>query len=147
MANTGLRPFVAIPKDLREWTRWCRDQQLSADDGTVATETLQDGAVTYEKVQEVTADRLLGRLSTDGVLEELTGAQVVSLLEAIDWAFTGDIGFHGAAATGQQTDPGAPSLNTVSGSGDDANINNNFTELESAVNSIRLILNTKGITA
>lgn len=141
-----LRPFVSIPRDLREWTRWCEDQQINAETGSVGTTTIADEAVTYAKVQEVTADRLLGRLATDGVLQELTAAQVVTLLQAIDWAFSGDIGFHGEAATAQQTSPSTLSLATVSGTGDDANINSNFAAIQTAVNLVKTALDTKGLT-
>ena len=79
-ANLGLRPFVAVPKDIREWTKWMRDQVLSADDDSVATVTIQDEAVTYAKIQDVTADRILGRLTTDGVVTELTAAQVFAFI-------------------------------------------------------------------
>lgn len=102
--------------------------------------------MTYVKIQDVTADRLLGRLTTVGVMEELTAAQVVALLEAISWAFSGTVGFHGVSATAQQADPGAPSLTTISGSGDDSNINTNFAELEASINGIRTALNNKGLT-
>ena len=94
-ANQGLRPFIAIPKDLREWTRWMRDQVLSSDDDTVSTETIQDKAVTYAKIQDVTADRILGRLSADGVVTEITAAQLVTLLEAEGWTFSGTVKFSG----------------------------------------------------
>ncbi len=94
-ANLGLRPFVAVPKDLREWTRWCRGQVLSADDDTVATATIQDKAVTYAKIQDVTADRILGRLSTLGVVTELTATQLVTLLQAEGWVFAGTVKFSG----------------------------------------------------
>lgn len=140
-----LRPFVSVPQDLRDWTRWCEEQTVGADE-SVETANIVDGAVTYAKIQEVAADRLLGRLSSAGVLQELTGAQVVALLQAIDWAFSGDIGFHGVAASGQQTDPGAPSVTTVSGTGDDTTINDNFVALENALNAIRAALNNKGLT-
>jgi len=94
-ANQGLRPFVAIPKDLREWTRWCRDQILSADDDSVSTATIQDKAVTYVKIQDVTADRILGRLTTIGDVTELTAAQLVTLLQAEGWVFAGTVQFDG----------------------------------------------------
>jgi hypothetical protein len=90
-----LRPFVAIPKDLREWSVWMRDQVITADDDTVATSAIQDEAVTYAKIQDVAADRILGRLSTLGVVSELTAAQLVTLLEAEGWTFAGTIQFDG----------------------------------------------------
>ncbi len=153
MANTGLRPFVAIPKDLREWTRWCRDQVLTADDDTVATATIQDEAVTYAKIQDVTADRILGRLTSAGVVTELTAAQLVTLLQAEGWTFgstvqfDGNVGFYATTPVAQQTDPGSAAISTVSGSGDDATINTNFTNLDTAIDGIRTILNNLGLSA
>ena len=91
-----LRPFVAIPKDLREWSVWMRDQVITADDDTVSTSAIQDKAVTYAKIQDVAADRILGRLSTLGVVSELTAAQLVTLLEAEGWTFTGTVQFDGS---------------------------------------------------
>lgn len=102
-----LRPFVAIPKDLREWSVWMRDQIITADDDTVTTSTIQDEAVTYAKIQDVAADRVLGRLTSSGVVSELTAAQLVTLLEAEGWTFAGtvqfdgDIGFYGTTPISQ----------------------------------------------
>ena len=104
-----LRPFVAIPKDLREWSVWMRDQVITADDDTVTTSAIQDDAVTYAKIQDVAADRILGRLTTLGVVSELTAAQLVTLLEAEGWTFTGtvqfdgSIGFYGTTPIAQPT--------------------------------------------
>lgn len=50
------------------------------EDQAVAGSKIKDGAVTYSKIQGITADRLLGRLSTTGVVQELTSAQVLTLL-------------------------------------------------------------------
>lgn len=77
-----LRPFVAVPEDLREWSRWMEDQAIVADDDSVTTAMLQDASVTYAKIQDVTADRILGRLTSAGVVSELTAAQLVTLLKA-----------------------------------------------------------------
>ena len=92
-----LRPFVAIPKDLREWSVWMRDQVITSDDDTVSTSAIQDKAVTYAKIQDVAADRILGRLSTLGVVSELTAAQLVTLLEAEGWTFAGTVVFSSTA--------------------------------------------------
>jgi hypothetical protein len=107
--------------------------------------------VTYAKLQEIAADRILGRLTTAGVVSELTPAQVAVLIQAaievLDLAFSGNIGFHGEAASGQQTTPSTVSPITISGSGDDANINSNFAALAAAVNAVKTALDTKGLTA
>lgn len=145
-----LRPFIQVPKDLREWSRWCREQNIAPDEDTIESTALKDGAVTYAKIQDVTADRVLGRLTTGGDVSELTAAQLATLLqaaiEALNLAFSGNIGFHGESATAQQSDPGAPTITSVSGSGDDITINENFQQLETALNGIRTALNTKGLT-
>ncbi len=153
MATVGLRPFVSIPKDLREWTRWCREQILSAGDNTVETATIQDKAVTYAKIQDVAADRILGRLTSLGVVTELTAAQLVTLLQAENWVFagtakfSGNVGFYATTPVAQQSDPGSATISTVSGSGDDATINTNFANLDTAIDGIRTALNNLGLTA
>jgi hypothetical protein len=52
---------------------------------SVAT-TITNGAVTYPKIQSVTADRLLGRLGSNGVVQELTATQVRTFLNVADGA-------------------------------------------------------------
>lgn len=151
-----LRPPVAVPTELREFTRWCEEQSIIADNNSVgedelqansvSTTKIQDGTVTLAKLADMTADRILGRLSTNGVPVELTAAQVVGLLQAVAWAFTDDIGFHGATATAQQTSPSSVNPTSVSGSGDDATINANFTAVANAVNIIKTALDNKGLT-
>jgi len=51
----------------------------------VITRTIDDGAVTYAKMQNVAADeRILGRISgADGVIEELTAANVVTMCDIL----------------------------------------------------------------
>ena len=154
MANQGLRPFVAVPKDLREWTRWCRDQLLTADDDSVATVTIQDSAVTYAKIQNVTADRILGRLTSAGVVTELTAAQVITLLEAAGWTFAttvqfdGNVGFYGTTPIAQ------PANITDASVAHSLNATFSNTEVEAALDALgaktNLILDTLdalGLTA
>lgn len=43
--------------------------------------SIQNNAVTYAKMQDVTANRILGRLTSDGDTQELTGSQVLGLLD------------------------------------------------------------------
>lgn len=86
----ALRPFVAVPEDLREWSRWMEEQAIIADDDSVTTAMLKDDSVTtakikdknvtYAKIQDVTADRILGRLTSDGVVSEMTAAQVFAFI-------------------------------------------------------------------
>lgn len=156
------RPFRTAPTSPRDFERFIREDLtieagslVATDiaDDAVTTTKLVNSAVTLSKLADLTADRIIGRLTTDGVAQELTPAQVVALLQAVAWTFSaavqfdGNVGFHGEAPTAQQSDPGAPSIATVSGSGDDTNINANFSALESTVNDLRTILNTKGLSA
>ena len=75
----ALKPFPAIPKDLREWTRWIREAltgNVETNDlanESVTTEKLQNDAVTYAKIQNVSAtDKILGRASPGaGNIEEI----------------------------------------------------------------------------
>ena len=151
----SLKPGVLLPTDMnmRQWSRWCKEQEAfvgtdEIEDDAVTTAKIADEAVTLAKLADMTADRILGRLTSAGVPTELTAAEVASLLEtaieALNLDLTGDIGFHGVAASGQQTDPGAPTIATVSGSGADTDINNNFAALEAAVNGLRDALNANG---
>lgn len=53
----GLRPFVSIPKDIREWTRW---SQEALEQGSVGTAQLEDGAVTVAKIAPLAARSVIG---------------------------------------------------------------------------------------
>lgn len=54
---SGLRPFVAVPKDLREWTRWAREAII---DGSVGTTQIEDNAVTVAKLAQLVGPSVLG---------------------------------------------------------------------------------------
>jgi len=66
--------------DFRQWSRWAKEQTIVADDNSVDTDAIQDAAVTLAKIENITADTILGRLTTDGVAQELTVAQVATLI-------------------------------------------------------------------
>ena len=154
----ALDPFIDTPKTLREWSRWCEDQ-LAGEADSVVTTTILDDAVTYAKIQDVAADRILGRLTTAGVVSELTAAQLVTLQEALTWAFAvgvsfagavtfaANIGFHGEAASAQQTTSTTLSMTTITGTSQDTELNANFAAIEAAVNLLKTALDTKGLTA
>lgn len=55
--------------------------------------------------------------------------------------------FHGSTPVIQASAISAPTITTISGSGDDANINANFSALEASINSLRTALSDKGIIA
>lgn len=174
----GQIPFAEM--DSRQSAKWCKEQILAADDNSVGTAELQDNAVTTPKIlnnavtlakfQSMTADRILGRLGTNGTLEQLTASQVTSLLQAVAWAFdstvsvsgtttlgdvsitgdtefSGDVGFFTASPVAQQSSSVVVVNTTISGTGDDANINSNFSALANAVNTLRTALLNLGLTA
>ena len=80
------------------FVRWTAAMTVGTpNDGSVTTVKLQDKAVTYGKIQDITASqRLLGRNTAGaGVTEEVTLSQ---LLDWIGSAARGDILYRGAAA-------------------------------------------------
>lgn len=52
----------------------------------ITTARINNSAVTYAKIQNVTANRILGRLSSTGVAQELTAANVRGLINVADGA-------------------------------------------------------------
>jgi hypothetical protein len=54
--------------------------------GTLVTGNIGDSQVTYAKIQNVTADRILGRITTNGVVQELTAAQIRTLINVQEGA-------------------------------------------------------------
>lgn len=154
MANEGLRPFPSVPRNIREWDRWCRQQQIQADDDSVATATIQDEAVTYAKIQEVAADRILGRLATAGVVTELTAADLVSLLEAENWTFAGtvqfdsNIGFFGTTPISQPANiTDAETAHALSATFSDTEVEAALDALGSKINQILTMVESLGLTA
>lgn len=68
-----LRSFKAIPKNLVEWGRYFQSLDITPDPESVGPDQLQDRSVTFEKIENITPDRLLGRdTSPAGVVQELT---------------------------------------------------------------------------
>ena len=66
----GLREFPAIPRDLREWNRW---QRQAIPDGSVQGSQISDGSITFDKLIDISTDKVLGRASAGtGVVEQLT---------------------------------------------------------------------------
>ena len=168
-----LEPFKVVPRNLRDWSRWFATLEVIPDDESTGTDQIADDAitttkvlndaittikipdeaVTLAKVQNITANRILGRLSGAGVVSELTAADLVGLLEAEGWTFAstvqfdGNVGFYTTPPVAQQTDPGSATITTVSGSGDDATINTNFANVDTAIDGLRTALNNLGLTA
>ena len=145
----ALKRSQVLPKDMdeRQWGQFCRQQAALAGSDSVSTSDIEDGAVTLAKMADLVAGHIIGRLSTDGAPQSLTLAQVVAALAALDWAFSGDIGFFGGTAVSQQTAPSTLSLSTVSGTSDDATINANFAAIQTAVNAIKTALDNLSLTA
>lgn len=161
-----LRPPKEVFTDLRHLSRWCREQEILADDDSITTVMIQDEAVTLAKLADVAADTILGNNTTAGPPEALTFAVVVDELQAEVWefsttvdfdgaveftgavTFTGasTVGFFGATAVSQQASPATVSLATISGTGDDTNLNSNFVTIQAALNSFKTALDNLGLT-
>lgn len=91
-----IRSFKAIPQNLVEWGRFFAATEVLPDPDSVDNGSIQDGAVTYAKLQNVTTDRLLGRdTSPTGQVQEIV---VTGGLE-----FTGSGGIQRSALTGDVT--------------------------------------------
>jgi hypothetical protein len=100
-----IRPFKTLPRDLAEWGRFFQATEVVPDDDSVGEDELRDGSVTYEKIQHVTPDRLLGRDSSPaGEVQELTVGGGVE--------FTGS-GIQRSAITGQVTIPAGSDTATI----------------------------------
>ena len=56
-----LRPFVAVPTDLRQWSNWIREALTEALEGLVETAQFTDDSVTFPKMQNIATDTLIGR--------------------------------------------------------------------------------------
>lgn len=90
-----LKAFKELPKNLVEWGRYFQSLVITPDPNSVGEDQLKDGEVTFQKIQAVTPDRLLGRdTSPAGVIQEL---EVSGGLE-----FTGS-GIRRGALTGDVT--------------------------------------------
>lgn len=57
------------------------------------------------------------------------------------------LGFFGVAPVSQRSAISAPAISSVSGTGDDATINSNFTANKNAINSLRTALSDLGFSA
>ena len=116
--NLKVPGMLIVPKDTREWDQFFRDRvTVTADDDSVSatqletdaveSDKIKDAAVTLAKIVDLTANRMLGRITDTGVTQQLTAAQVVSLLQAVTWVFaasvkfSGDVGFHGKTPISQ----------------------------------------------
>lgn len=67
-----IKPFKSIPKDLVEWAKFFQTTEVEPSEGSVGNDQIEDGEVTFSKIQNVTPDRLLGRdTSPAGVVQEL----------------------------------------------------------------------------
>ena len=89
-----LKSFRTLPKDMVEWGRFFESQEIVPDDESVGEDQLIDGEVTYQKIQNVTPDRILGRdTSPAGTVQELivTGGLEFTGSGIQRSALTGDI--------------------------------------------------------
>lgn len=68
-----IRPFKTIPKDSVEWARFFQQTVVSPDPNSVGANELQDGSVTFGKIQSIETNRILGRASSPaGSVQELS---------------------------------------------------------------------------
>jgi len=137
----SLRPPVDIADftDLRRLARWCQEQSI--DVSSVTTAMIQDKAVTYAKIQDVTADRILGRLTSAGVTSELTAAQLVVLLQAEGWVFAGTAQFNGNVGFYSTTPIAQPSNITDAVTAHALNPVFSDTEVEAALDALGVKFN------
>ena len=106
--------------------------------------TIAADAVTYAKMQNVSADeRILGRVSgANGVIEELTKAQMLTMLNVED----GSTADQTAAQIKTALENGIDSVHYVDGSIDTAHIGNDQVTADKLANSINTDIAT-GVTA
>lgn len=65
--------FKTVPKNPVEWARVLKQLAVIPDDDSVGEDQIQDGEVTFQKIQDITPDRLLGRdTAPAGAVQELT---------------------------------------------------------------------------
>lgn len=68
-----LKAFTSIPKNLVEWGRYFQSLVVTPDPNSVGPDAIQDGSVTYAKLQNVSPSRILGRATSPaGTAQELT---------------------------------------------------------------------------
>jgi len=77
---------------------------------TLVTGNIGDSQITYAKIQNVTADRILGRITTNGVVQELTPSQVRNLINVEEGA---NLYIHPTYTTINQTFTGATVLASI----------------------------------
>jgi hypothetical protein len=66
-------PFKSLPRDVVEWARFFRSTDVTPTNDSVGESQLQDGQVTFRKIQDITPSRLLGRANSPaGEVQEIT---------------------------------------------------------------------------
>jgi hypothetical protein len=101
-----IRSFKAIPRDLVEWGRFFAATPVVPDPDSVGNGTIQDLAVTYAKIQNVTTDRLLGR-------DTSPAGQVQEIVVSGGLEFTGSGGIQRSALTGDVTATAGSNATTI----------------------------------
>jgi hypothetical protein len=97
-----IRPFKTIPKDSVEWARFFQQTEVSPDPDSVGAEQLQDGSVTFSKIQPVQPNRIIGRATSPaGTAEELTvgGGLEIDSGSLRRSALTGDVSASAGSGT------------------------------------------------
>lgn len=71
--SANVRAFKEVPKDIRDWSRWIREELRKAFEGTMSTAQYADASVTLAKLQNIATDTVIGRSTAGtGVPELLT---------------------------------------------------------------------------
>jgi hypothetical protein len=85
LIGNGTSPMIAVPGTANQVLR--RNSTNNAYEfSLIETDNISNSQVTYNKIQNVTADRLLGRLLNNGVVQELTAPQIRTFLNVSEGA-------------------------------------------------------------
>lgn len=79
-----LRPFKAVPKDIREWSRWFATLRVEADDNTVTTPKIADNSVTLAKLADMATNSFIARDTADVGDPEILSATESRLVLQVD---------------------------------------------------------------
>ncbi|MCP4934696.1 MAG: hypothetical protein GY927_10950 [bacterium] len=142
--------FIVEPRNPLEWERFFESIGVEPDEDTVTAETIQDNAIAavalqadavttskiednaveLEKIAQLTANRIVGRTTTNGNAQELTPQEVQDLI----FTQQGNIG-------------NASTAHVLNGTFDDAEVEAALNALGTKINAILAALDTLGLTA
>lgn len=160
--------FKVIPENALEWERFFQRVTVSPDNATVTQETIAPGAVTttaiaddavtFDNIQDLSADRLIGRLTTGGSAQELDATQVAAFIQgalsALNWVYTGTVQFNGNVGFFGTTPVVQPAHVTDAETAHALNATFSDTEVEAAldalgskINEVLVVIETLGLKA